>query len=147
MDRLTPKQEAFALAYVETSNASESYRRAYNAGRMKPETVNRKAFDVLENGKVSARIDQLMAELAERSLWTREKSVEALISVINEPDKKSDVIQAVKELNAMHGYNAPEKLDVTVNSGVMLVPVVEDAKSWEQITSKEQARLKHDVRH
>ncbi|MGU9998175.1 terminase small subunit, partial [Bordetella avium] len=37
---LTPKQEAFALAYVETGNASEAYRRAYSAERMKPETVN-----------------------------------------------------------------------------------------------------------
>jgi len=26
---LTPKQEAFALAYVETGNASEAYHRAY----------------------------------------------------------------------------------------------------------------------
>lgn len=31
--RLTPKQEAFAQAYVETGNASGAYRRAYNAGK------------------------------------------------------------------------------------------------------------------
>ena len=42
-ERLTPKQEAFCLAYVETGNASEAYRRAYNAENMKPATVNRKA--------------------------------------------------------------------------------------------------------
>lgn len=39
---LTQKQEAFALAYFETGNASEAYRRAYNAENMKPESINRK---------------------------------------------------------------------------------------------------------
>ena len=29
-NKLTPKQEAFILAYLETGNASEAYRRAYN---------------------------------------------------------------------------------------------------------------------
>ena len=35
---LTPKQEAFCLAYMETGNASEAYRRAYDADNMKPAT-------------------------------------------------------------------------------------------------------------
>ena len=36
---LTPKQEAFACAYVETGNASEAYRRAYDvAPDCKPNT-------------------------------------------------------------------------------------------------------------
>ncbi|SQE31532.1 Terminase small subunit [Mannheimia haemolytica] len=29
MTELTPKQEAFCLAYIETGNASEAYRQAY----------------------------------------------------------------------------------------------------------------------
>jgi phage terminase small subunit len=40
---LTQRQEKFCLAYIETGNASESYRRAYNAENMKPVTINRKA--------------------------------------------------------------------------------------------------------
>ncbi len=59
---MTPKQENFCLAYLETGNASEAYRRAYDAENMKPETVNRKAFDLLENGKIGARVQQLQAE-------------------------------------------------------------------------------------
>ncbi|APY15824.1 hypothetical protein GJU94_13130 [Brucella sp. 10RB9214] len=51
---LTPKQEAFARAYVETGNASEAYRRAYNVGdKTKPESVWVKASELLANGKVS----------------------------------------------------------------------------------------------
>jgi phage terminase small subunit len=40
---LTQRQETFCLAYIETRNASEAYRRAYNAGKMKPATVNKRA--------------------------------------------------------------------------------------------------------
>lgn len=63
---LTPKQEAFALAYVETGNASEAYRRSYNAEKMKPDVVNVKASELLAHGKVSVRVAELQAEHAER---------------------------------------------------------------------------------
>lgn len=110
---LTPKQEAFALAYVETGNASEAYRKAYpKARRWKPETVHKRASELLANGAVVGRVEALQAELAERHLWRREQSVQALIRVIEAPDKQADVIAAVKVLNAMHGYNAPDKLEV-----------------------------------
>lgn len=57
--KLTPKQEKFCHAYFETGNASESYRSCYNASRMKPETVNRVAFDLLRNPKITAMISDL----------------------------------------------------------------------------------------
>ena len=39
--KLTIKQEAFARAYVETGNASEAYRRAYNAENMQQITATK----------------------------------------------------------------------------------------------------------
>jgi phage terminase small subunit len=63
---LTPKQEAFCLAYIETGNASEAYRRSYDADKMKPESVNRKAKELLDNGKITARVAGLKSALAER---------------------------------------------------------------------------------
>lgn len=62
MKNLTPKQEHFTLAYVETGNASEAYRQAYNAEEMKPETVHRKASELLADGKITARIAELQAD-------------------------------------------------------------------------------------
>ncbi len=62
MPNLTPKQEAFVMAYVETGNASEAYRRAYNAENMKPETIHVKACELLKSGKVAARVAELQAE-------------------------------------------------------------------------------------
>ena len=47
---LTPKQEKFALAYIETGNAAEAYRIAYDAENMKPVTTRRKAAELLQHG-------------------------------------------------------------------------------------------------
>ena len=63
---LTPKQEAFALAYVETGNASEAYRRAYNAGNMKPEVIANKASALLKRGDVRVRVEMAQAKAVER---------------------------------------------------------------------------------
>lgn len=77
---LTQKQEAFALAYVETGNASEAYRRAYDAGKMKPETVTKRASELLANGEVTGRVQQLQAATVER----HEITVDDLIRELEE---------------------------------------------------------------
>lgn len=63
---LTPKQEAFALAYVETGNASEAYRRSYNAEKMKPSVIAVKASELLAHGNVAVRVAELQAAHVER---------------------------------------------------------------------------------
>ncbi|QHJ82147.1 MAG: hypothetical protein [Caudoviricetes sp.] len=65
-NRLTIKQENFCLAYVETGNASEAYRRAYDTEDMLPATVNRHAHGMLENDKVAARISELRSSVMQR---------------------------------------------------------------------------------
>ncbi|MDG6430251.1 terminase small subunit [Glaesserella parasuis] len=65
-----PKQENFAQYFVETGNASEAYRKAYKADGMKPETVHRKAKELMDNGKITARIEELQAEHIERHKLT-----------------------------------------------------------------------------
>ncbi|MEX9844177.1 terminase small subunit [Providencia rettgeri] len=60
---LTTKQENFCLAYIETGNASEAYRTAYNASKMKPESINRKAKELLDNGKITARVNELQQDI------------------------------------------------------------------------------------
>ncbi|WP_373819214.1 terminase small subunit [Glaesserella sp.] len=65
-----PKQENFAQYFVETGNASKAYRKAYQADGMKPETVHRKAKELMDNGKITARIEELQAEHMERHKLT-----------------------------------------------------------------------------
>lgn len=72
---LTIKQENFARAYVRLGDKSAAYREAYNAENMKDETVNRKAFDVFNNGNVRARISQLQDEAGERHDITVDKLI------------------------------------------------------------------------
>ena len=62
MANLTPKQERFCQAYIKTGNATEAYRAAYDCGRMKPETVNRAAKQLLDNSKITTRIKELQAQ-------------------------------------------------------------------------------------
>lgn len=63
--KLTAKQEAFAKEYVlNGGDASAAYRKAYDASKMKPESIHRKAKEVLDNGKVAARVKELQSEVA-----------------------------------------------------------------------------------
>lgn len=80
MASLTQKQETFCQAYIETGNASEAYRTAYAADKMKPESVNRKAKELLDNGKIAARIAELQGEIKQRHNVT----VDSLIKELEE---------------------------------------------------------------
>ena len=75
---LTPKQEGFAAAYIETGNASEAYRRHYDADAMNANTVGRAAHELLKNPRVAERIEELRAELKKRHVATIEKVVKEL---------------------------------------------------------------------
>ena len=55
------KQESFAVAYIQTGNATEAYRRAYNTQNMSLKTINEAASRLLRNSKVAARISDLRA--------------------------------------------------------------------------------------
>lgn len=64
--KLTLKQEKFCCLFIETGNASESYRMSYSCNRMKNSTVHVKASELLNNGKVTVRLAEIRAEHAER---------------------------------------------------------------------------------
>ena len=61
--------------------------------------------------KVRRRVKALQAEFVEQSMWARNLSIEALKEVIDAPDRKSDVVAAVRELNAMHGFHEAQKIE------------------------------------
>lgn len=70
--RLTLKQEAACLAYVETRNKSEAYRRGFDCSKMKPATVNSKAKEFFDREKIRARCDELWQPIVEKSRITSE---------------------------------------------------------------------------
>jgi phage terminase small subunit len=115
---LTPKQEMFAQAYIETSNASEAYRRAYNAENTKPEVVWVKACELLKHGKVAVRVLQLREEHAARhaitvdSLTQMLKEDRELARKENEP---TAAIKAVEVLAKLHGHMVEKKVVTSDN--------------------------------
>ncbi len=78
MKTLTGKQEQFALAYLETGNRVEAYKRAYNCAAMTQKTVRRKAQEVAALPIVAARIQELQDAAAERSSITADRVIQEL---------------------------------------------------------------------
>jgi len=76
---LTIKQENFCLAYFKTGNASEAYREAYDVSKMKPETINRRAHDLVNNGKIKARIEDLYKPIRDKLVASKEKTIKRLM--------------------------------------------------------------------
>ena len=123
---LTPKQEKFAQCVADGMTQADAYRSAFNVGATtKPETVQANASRLMADSTISARVAQLKVALTEKALWTREMSVQALVGVLSNPDTQKDVIAAVKELNAMHGYNEPQRLDVTNSDGSLKPSIIQ----------------------
>ncbi len=73
MIKLTPKQDAFARAYIELGNASAAYRQCYDVSPdCNPGTVWTNAHLLLANDKVGHRILELQERAAERTMVTIE---------------------------------------------------------------------------
>lgn len=81
MIKLTPKQEKFCNKYVECGNASEAYRVAYDCSKMKDETVNKRASEMLNNGEITGRVNELQSELKNKSDITKEKVLNEFASI------------------------------------------------------------------
>ena len=66
-DKLTLKQEAFAMAYVESGNASEAYRTAYDvADTTTDNTINSQAWKLRKKPKIAQRILELQESMRKR---------------------------------------------------------------------------------
>ena len=82
MGKLTMKQEAFCHYYIEGGgNASNAYRLAYNAVNMLPTTVNVKAAELLANGNISVRVEELKKEVKDRSNISKERLLSELAKI------------------------------------------------------------------
>ncbi|EOE6860051.1 terminase small subunit [Cronobacter dublinensis] len=85
MTDLTIKQEAFCQAYIETGNASEAYRTAYAADKMKPEAVHVQASNLKDNPKIALRLKELQGEIRQRHNVT----IDSLLAELEEARQKA----------------------------------------------------------
>lgn len=116
---LTPKQEAFCLAYLETGNASEAYRRAYET-KAKPESVNRTAKELLDNPKITSRLEELRAPVRERAQLTLEQhlaDLKRLRDLAEASEKYGPAVTAEMARGKASGLYV-ENVNVNVNIGI-----------------------------
>lgn len=124
---LTPKQEAFCLAYIETGNASEAYRRSYNAGEMKPETVKKRASELLARGDVAGTIAQLKAPAVEKAQITLETHLKRLADLSEAAEQEGQFSAAISAeiARGKAAGIAVDKAEIEHKGGVALTHRIE----------------------
>tara|TARA_R100000734_G_C3309110_1_gene99762 strand:- start:310 stop:780 length:471 start_codon:yes stop_codon:yes gene_type:complete len=138
-NKLTPKQRKFTEEYVNTGNASEAYRRAYDVSKTTSnEVIAVKASELLKNGNISVRVKELQKKEAESFQITRKEVAEGYFKMIKsweylmdlaakenltkdqkakfyllkEMVKGSDYRGAYDSIAKMFGLNAPDKQEI-----------------------------------
>lgn len=123
---LTPKQEAFAQAYVETGNASEAYRQAYDAHDWKPTSVMVEASRMINHPKISLRIGELRGEAFERHGMTIEALKDLLMDdrdFAKENGAAAAAVAATNGLAKLYGLGA-DNLNLSSPDGSMTPPTL-----------------------
>jgi phage terminase small subunit len=108
--KLTPKQEAFCQAYIETGNASEAYRKAYDCSKTTDRVIWVKACELLKSGKVSVRVRELAAKVQKMQEEKFEITMETITRMLledrtlaRELGQSSAAVTASKTLAQIHG--------------------------------------------
>lgn len=120
-ETLTAKQEAFALAYVETGNATEAYRRAYDVEpNARDPWINVEACQLLDRPKIARRVEGLQRQAAERSQYTIRAAFDEyeearLLAIAS--GNPSAAVSAVAGKVKLFGLDRPRLLEVTGKDG------------------------------
>jgi hypothetical protein len=123
---LTGKQEAFCQAIADGMNQSDAYRHAYDADNMTSKSVTEKASELAANVNIKSRVNELKDALSQKAIWTREQSVNELVDIASLSKGAGQfgaATGAIKELNAMHGYNEAVKVEHSGSIGGLSITV------------------------
>ena len=84
---LTVKQRKFCENVVAGMNLSESYRAAYDAGNMKPSTVQKRACELMTHGKVKGCVEALAAQKRQQSEAVTVNDRDMLVTLLRQWSK------------------------------------------------------------
>jgi hypothetical protein len=90
----TQKKENFCLAYIRLGDASAAYREAYNAGKMKPQTVCKRASELMDDGEITGRLTELRASALEKANVTVEYIVSNLVELVERCTQRAPVVDS-----------------------------------------------------
>lgn len=118
---LTPKQAAFALAYFETANATEAYRRAYDVDpNARDMWISVEACQLLDHPKVALKLQELHEQAAKLSIYTRQKAMEELEEARREAKTQGQISAMVSAVNSkvkLTGLDRPHRVEVSGKDG------------------------------
>lgn len=111
--KLTAKEEKFCLEvatgvdeFDKPISYSEAYRRAYNAGKMKPDTVDVKASQMMAKDKIAVRVRNLRDNIAKKAAIT----VESLLNELEEARQAALSAETVQSSAAVSATMSKAKL-------------------------------------
>ena len=116
-EEVTSRQEQFIRGILGGLTQREAYLKAFGA---KPNalksTIDETASRIANKPEVAARVAELRERMANKLLWSREQSLNALLDaykLAREEKQPAAMTGAIKEINAMFGYNAPSKVELS----------------------------------
>lgn len=136
--KLTIKQEKFCNFYIETGNASEAYRRAYNCTGKSGAWLWVNACKLLKSANVALRVNELQQQQQKKCDITKEEILKLCADVIRgklvtdyveerNGRKQARTLSkswAVERICKMCGFDAPGKQEINLNKPMS----IEEAK-------------------
>lgn len=139
MAKLTAKQERFVQNIVSGMSQREAYKNAYNVTKMKDETVDIKASELMKNGKVTVRYQELLEEFKDKALYTREEAVNDLLWIKDKSKKEIEesgidkvnaptFLNSVKQLTDLNGLQPDKNVNVSLGETKKLDSILNQIK-------------------
>ena len=132
IQKLTPRQENFCLAYVRLGNATRAYEEAGYTTKNEV-CMASNAWRMLRNEKVKQRIAELQAEIRNAKMMDIAERRERLAEIArDEESTKQDVIKAIDTLNKMDGAYL-NRTEITGGVPVVICDDITEDKSRQSV--------------
>lgn len=79
---LTPKREKFCQEMAKLGNQYQAYCNSFNAKNMKRETIDNRASELMKDGEIRARLQELAEEMKNKNIADAQEIQEALTRLI-----------------------------------------------------------------
>lgn len=114
--KVTAKQEAFIRAYLRCGNASEAYRKAYDCKTAKPETVNKRASELLSSGEIAGRVAAAQSKASDLAVLSLADHL-ARLALLSEEARKADQFSAAIKAEELRGKATGHYTEKVEHSG------------------------------
>jgi len=129
--KLTPKQEKFARNVASGMKQVDAYRDAYDTQTTNKNSQRVRAYVESTKSNVADMIADLKARAEQGVVWTREMAMTALLDtykLARDQNHAQGATGALKELNAMYGFNEATKINIGGQKGnpIIIAPEEKD---------------------